>query len=139
MRAANWRWSSDAETTAHFRRFARIHELLAPELAALADEAATTSRPMLRALALVFPDDPGSRSVTDEMLLGDGLLVAPVVTEGATSRSVYLPPGTWFHVWSGERFEGAQTIEIACPIGSPPVFSRDVDRPDLRDPALALP
>jgi alpha-glucosidase len=139
MRTANWRWSSDAETTTHFRRFARIHELLAPELAALADEAATTSRPMLRALALVFPDDPGSRAVIDEMLLGDTLLVAPVVTEGTTRRSVYLPPGTWFHVWSGERFEGARTIEVDCPIGSPPVFSRDVDRPDLRDPALSTP
>jgi sulfoquinovosidase len=139
MRTANWRWSSDVETTAHFRRFARIHEVLGPELAALADEAARTSRPMLRALALVFPEDPGSRSVRDQMLLGDALLVAPVVTEGTTSRSVHLPPGTWFHVWTGERFEGPRTLDVACPIGSPPVFSRGVDRPDLRDPGLATP
>jgi alpha-glucosidase (family GH31 glycosyl hydrolase) len=94
---------------------------------------------MLRALALVFPEDPGSRSVRDQMLLGDALLVAPVVTEGTTSRSVHLPPGTWFHVWTGERFEGPRTLDVACPIGSPPVFSRGVDRPDLRDPGLATP
>ncbi len=132
MRAANWRWSSDAETIAHFRRFARIHEALGPELAALADEASATSRPMLRALALVDPDDLASRGVIDEMFLGDDLLIAPVLDEGAVRREVYLPRGVWFHVWSGERFEGGRTIEIDAPIGSPPVFSRDVDRPDLR-------
>jgi alpha-glucosidase len=132
QRMANWRWSSDAETTAHFRRFARIHEALRPELERLADEAATTSRPMLRPLALVFPDDPGSRGIADEMLLGDDLLVAPVVEEGVTRTRVYLPPGTWFHVWTGERHEGARAIEVDCPIGSPPVFSRGADRPELR-------
>jgi len=132
MRTANWRWSSDAETIAHFRRFARIHEALGPELARLADDAATTSRPMLRPLALAYPDDSGSRAITDEMLLGADLLIAPVVEEGVTRTSVYLPPGTWFHVWTGDRFEGPRSIEIDCPLGSPPVFSRDTDRADLR-------
>ncbi len=132
MRAANWRWSSDAETIAHFARFARIHEALRPELERLADEAALTSRPILRPLALVYPDDAASRRVIDEMLLGDSLLVAPVLEEGVTRTSVYLPPGSWFHVWTGTRHEGGATIEIDCPIGSPPVFSLGVDRPDLR-------
>ena len=65
-------------------------------------------------------------------LLGDDLLVAPVIEEGATSREVYLPPGTWFHVWTGATHEGGQTITIDAPIGSPPVFSRGTDRADLR-------
>ena len=132
LRLANWRWSSDAETTAHFRRFARIHEALGPELVRLAAEAATTSRPMLRPLALMYPEDPGSRAVTTEMLLGDDLLIAPVLAEGVTRASVYLPPGAWFHVWTGTRYEGGTSIDIDCPIGSPPVFSRGADRPDLR-------
>lgn len=132
MRTANWRWSSDTETIAHFRRFARIHEALVPELLRLADEAARSSTPIVRPLSLVYPDDPGSRGIVDEMLLGEDLLVAPVLAQGVVRRSVYLPPGTWFHVWSGERHEGARRIDVDCPVGSPPVFSRGVDRPDLR-------
>ncbi|MCB9600337.1 MAG: hypothetical protein H6720_08285 [Sandaracinus sp.] len=129
---ANWGWDSDAETTAHFRRFARIHEALVPELLALADEGATTSLPPMRHLALVFPDDVQSRAQSESFLLGDDLLVAPVIEEGATSREVYLPPGTWFHVWTGATYEGGQTITLDAPIGSPPVFSRGADRADLR-------
>ncbi len=132
MSSVNWSWDHDAPTTAHFRRFARIHEVLAPHLRELAAEAATSSVPIVRHLAFVFPDDVGSRAVSDELLLGDDLLVAPVVTAGATSRSVYFPPGAWFDVWTGARVDGPQTMTVDAPIGSPPVYSRDVDRTDLR-------
>jgi alpha-glucosidase (family GH31 glycosyl hydrolase) len=47
-------------------------------------------------------------------------------------RGVYLPPGTWFDVWSGAEHVGGGTIEVAAPIGRPPVFSRGADRADLR-------
>lgn len=131
-RSLNWNWDGDAETTAHFRRFARIHELLLPELMTLAAEAASSSMPMLRHLTLVFPDDVASRTVADQYMLGDTLLVAPVVAEGATTKQVYLPPGTWFHVWTGDMHTGGQTITVAAPIGQPPVFSLGVDRADIR-------
>lgn len=129
---SNWNWNSDAETIAHFRRFARVHEALAPTFEALAREASETSIPPLRHLALVFPDDVESRAVSDQFMIGDDLLVAPVVHEGETAREVHLPPGTWFHVWTGTMYAGGQTVRIDAPLGSPPVFSLDADRPDLR-------
>jgi alpha-glucosidase len=128
----NWKWSRDAETTTHFRRFARIHVALAPELAMWALQGAQSSLPMVRHLMLEFPEDPTSREISDQYMLGDAFLVAPVVTAGATSRDVYLPPGQWFHLWTGQMYEGGQAITIDAPIGSPPVFSRGVDRPALR-------
>jgi alpha-glucosidase (family GH31 glycosyl hydrolase) len=70
--------------------------------------------------------------VSDQYLIGESLLVAPVVFEGLVARDVYLPPGTWYHVWTGTAYTGPATISVAAPIGSPPVFSKDVDRPDLR-------
>ncbi|HEY8429157.1 MAG TPA: HtaA domain-containing protein, partial [Sandaracinaceae bacterium] len=71
--------------------------------------------------------------VTVSVADGTGTLSADVTAEGATRRTVYLPRGaTWFHVWTGEAHEGGRTIEVDAPIGSPPVFSRDRDRPDLR-------
>ena len=87
---------------------------------------------MVRHLMLQYPEDAEARAVDDQYLLGADLLVAPVVEEGATGRSVYLPAGTWYHLWSGEPYQGGQRITVEAPIGSPPVFARDTDRADLR-------
>jgi sulfoquinovosidase len=132
-RDENWAYHKDQETLAHFTRFSRIHERLAPEIVALAEEAGRTGAPIVRHLMLAYPDDATSRATDDEFLLGDRLLVAPVVTEGARSRRVYFPPGAaWFHVLTGARFEGGATVEVDAPLGTPPVFARDADRTDLR-------
>ncbi len=132
MKDANWSWDKDAETTNHFRRMTHIHAALAPDFMALATEAAQTGTPILRHLMLEFPDDPEARKVNDQFLIGDALLVAPVVEQGATSRSVYLPKGTWFDVWTGQMHSGGSPIMMDAPMGKPPVFSRDKDRADLR-------
>lgn len=121
QRDDNWQWDSDAETIAHFSRMCRVHQALAPELAGWAKEAVTTGRPLVRHLMLEFPDDPASRAVSDQFMLGDALLVAPVVTPGATKRTLYLPPGKWFHVWTGAEHSGGQSVTVDAPIGSPPV------------------
>ncbi|MCB9594209.1 MAG: hypothetical protein H6719_15865 [Sandaracinaceae bacterium] len=132
-RDVNHNWDTDAETIAHFRRFARVHDALRDDLVRASAEAQASGAPLVRHLMLDFPDDRAAWSVHDEYLLGDSLLVAPVVHEGATSRSVYFPEGAaWFHVWTGDRYEGGTTMDVAAPIGSPPVFHRDSDRADLR-------
>jgi len=128
----NWTWDSDAETTAHFARFARIHQALLPEIEAAAREAASSSMPIVRHLILMFPDDPNVVGVEQEYMFGDTLLVAPVVEEGATTREVYLPAGMWFHVFTGDTYEGGQTITVNAPLGTPAVFSLGADRADLR-------
>lgn len=131
QRAANWSWDRDDETTTHFSRFARVHRALAAEIRALGDAHQRTGMPIVRALALVFPAEPRGYDVRDEYLLGDALLVAPVVTMGATSRSVYFPPGPWFDVWDpSRRYEGPMEATVEAPIGRPPVFSR-APRSDL--------
>ncbi len=128
----NWQWDSDAETIAHLRHFALIHEALGPEFKALARAAAQTSAPILRHLMLVFPDDLQSRGISDEFMIGESLLVAPVLEQGAVTRRLYLPPAVWYDVWSGRRYDGGTTNEVDAPIGRPPVFARRADRTDLR-------
>lgn len=137
----NWSWETDAETTAHFRRFTFVHCALRDEFMQLADEAQRTSAPILRHMMLVFPDDRATWNLSDQFMIGDTLLVAPILSEGAASRSVYFPAGTWFNVWTGEPIEGGRTVTVAGPIGSPPVFARGRDRSDLREAenALAVP
>ena len=88
--------------------------------------------PIVRHLVLMFPDDPNVVGQDEEYMFGDKLLVAPVIEEGATTRELYLPAGHWFHVFTGDEYEGGQTITVDAPLGTPAVFSLGVDRPDLR-------
>jgi alpha-glucosidase len=129
----NWNWNSDQDTIDHVRKFTFVHCALADDFQALAEEAAQTGAPILRHMMLVFPDDTATWDLSDQFMIGDSLLVAPVVDEGATTKSVYFPEGTWYDVWTGEAVEGGQRLEVSAPLGSPPAFSRGEDRTDIRD------
>ncbi|MFO0608153.1 MAG: glycoside hydrolase family 31 protein [Polyangiales bacterium] len=117
-------WSYDEAATAIYRDLARVHADLVPYLRAHAVAASRDGTPPLQALALAFPDDPGSLAERDAWLLGDDLYVAPVVTAGATSRRVHVPPGTWVHWYTGEAHSGPADVDVAAPLGRPPVFLR---------------
>lgn len=120
----NWSFQSDAETIAHFRRYAELHMSLVPFFEGLARVAADTGMPIWRGLALEFPDDPAAWPITDEVTVGGVVLVAPVEVPGAASRSVYLPEGRWYP-WSGGQAEiGPATVEVSAPLGEIPVFAR---------------
>jgi alpha-glucosidase (family GH31 glycosyl hydrolase) len=126
-----WRFDKDAETLAHYGRWARLHQKLFPYLRAAADEAAAMGMPMMRSLLLAFPADDAAWSIKDEWLLGPSLLVAPVVTEGATAREVHLPPGRWLPVfpWGGEPVEG--TVQVDVPLTEIPVYVQPGTQLDL--------
>ena len=80
----------------------------------LASNQSAVNLPPLRTLFFEYPDDPGSWLVEDEYMLGANLLVAPLFEDAATSRRVYLPPGTWIDYQSGRSYEGARYHEIAA-------------------------
>jgi alpha-glucosidase (family GH31 glycosyl hydrolase) len=120
-----WSWEKDTETIAHFRRYAALHMALVPTLASLAKEASETGMPMWRGLALHHPDDPEVWPITDQVLLGPGLLVAPVMTEGAASRQVYLPAGRWYPWDAGSAMAGPARIDVQAPVTEIPVFARE--------------
>jgi len=129
----NWHWNADEDTTAHFRKFTYIHCALMNDFMTLAAEAETSGAPIVRHLMLVFPNDAETWNISDQFMIGDSLLVAPVTEQGATSRSVYFPAGTWYNVWTGDPLEGPQQITVDAPIGSPAIYSREQDREDLRN------
>ncbi|HEX8713149.1 MAG TPA: TIM-barrel domain-containing protein [Terracidiphilus sp.] len=67
---------------------------------------------LVRPLFWEFPSDPGSKAIESEWMFGDALLAAPIVAEGATSETVYLPPGRWFDYTTGRSYAGAQSIAV---------------------------
>ena len=62
----------------------------------------------------------------------EGRPLTDVVEQGATTRRMYFPAGTWFNVWTGESVQGEQWTTVDAPIGSPPVYSLGEDREDIR-------
>jgi alpha-glucosidase (family GH31 glycosyl hydrolase) len=79
---------------------------------------------VVRPLLVEFADDPVSADVDDQYLLGDRLLVAPVLEQGARSRRVYLPPGTWVHPFTGEVTEGGGFRTVDAPLDTVPMWQR---------------
>ena len=123
--AENWNWETDAETTAHFARWADLHIRLYPYLYGLAAQAADSGLPMMRALALEYPDWDLAWSIRDQFLLGDRILVAPVVEAGATSRTVDLPEGSWYPLLGGDSQTigaGGDAITVDAPVEECPAF-----------------
>lgn len=68
---------------------------------------------LVRPLAWEFPADPAAAAQETEWMFGDALLVAPVVTEGATTQTVYLPSGNWYDYASGKSYVGAKSVQLA--------------------------
>ena len=92
-----------------------------PRILELAKASAATGEPMLRPLAYVFPDG-GFEAVKDQFMMGDDLLVAPMVAKG-TSRTVRIPKGSW-KADDGSVVEGPRDVTLEVPLARLPYFER---------------
>jgi alpha-glucosidase len=109
----------------------QVHEAYAlryrlmPHIYAAMHRGAVAHVPPVRPLGMDFPDDARARTEQDSFLLGDGLLVAPVLDQGATARAVYLPahPHGWCDFHSGQWLSGGQEITADAPLGRIPLFA----------------
>ncbi len=83
-------WLYGKEFTDYFRKCAEMKYKLMPYVYAQAKKCIESGLPMMRALLIEFPDDPGAWLVDDQYMFGESMLVAPMLEDG-TSRDVYLP------------------------------------------------
>jgi alpha-glucosidase (family GH31 glycosyl hydrolase) len=88
----------------------------------LAKESAKTGEPILKNMEFVFPDQ-GFETIVDQFMLGDKLLVAPVVEKGVTGRNVMLPKGTW-KADDGKIYKGGKPVSIDVPLDRLPYFEK---------------
>ena len=106
------------------RKYLELRYRMLPYLYSAVRECATTGMPIMRALWLHYPNDPAAVARADEYLWGRDVLVAPVFEEGATSRQVYLPRGTWCDFWNSERVEGGREISRDVDLETVPLYVR---------------
>jgi len=100
-----------------------LRQRFAPKFVALAKQAAKDGEPIMRNLEYVFPGQ-GYAEVRNEFLMGDDLLVAPVLEEGAKTRQVVLPPGKW-RADDGKLHVGPVTISVETPLARLPYFQKE--------------
>jgi alpha-D-xyloside xylohydrolase len=98
-------WEYGDKVMAEFRRIDEMKYKLMPYIYAQAKDCSERGLPMLRALFVEYPDDPGSWLVDNEYLFGSDMLVAPLF-EDVPSRNVYLPPGKWIDYQTGKVYSG---------------------------------
>lgn len=110
----------DEEVLELYRRYARLHLRLFPYLWTYWDRLGQDGRAIQRPLGLAHPEL--GEHPDDVYLLGDHLLVAPVVDPGVTERDLVFPEGTWQGWWDGEPYQGRATVP--APLDTLPLFVR---------------
>ncbi len=129
--ADNEIWSYGEKVEEICTKYIMIRERMKPYITKTMREAHEKGTPVMRTLFYEFPEDKKAWNDHEEYMFGADLLVAPVMYKGMTQRSVYLPKGAeWTNMWTGESFDGGQTVTVDAPIDEIPLFVRD--KADIR-------
>lgn len=113
---------SDTETQEFFAKMGKIHKDLYPLFKKYNEEASETGLPIIRHPYLEFPNDENTFDLKYQFMVGDTLMVIPVIEANALKVKGYLPHGKWQHFFTNEIFEGGQFYEFEAPYGQPTVF-----------------
>jgi alpha-glucosidase (family GH31 glycosyl hydrolase) len=122
-----------------WRRYAKLRTQLYPYLLAADGNYRRTGMPLMRDLALVYPDDATASGQEDEFMFGPDLLAAPVHDPGQTQRAVYLPGGRWVDFWRALEYQsgdgslrlrrartlkGSRSVTVPAPLEELPLMVR---------------
>ncbi|QYX81493.1 glycoside hydrolase family 31 protein [Streptomyces akebiae] len=117
-------WEFGDETVEHARVALVERRRLSPYFMTLAHLARRTGAPYVRPLWWGAPEDRTLRDCEDAFLLGDCLLVAPVLEPDVDRRAVQLPRGRWYDTVTGRAYEGPGTVLLEAPLSRVPVLAR---------------
>ena len=115
-------WQFGERAVEIYRKYVKLRYHWIPYFYDLFYEEERTGAPIMRPLMFHYEKDPVARTCNDEFLLGERILVAPVVNQGATKRMVYLPAGEWYDYWTGEKLSGENWIIRDAPIDICPIY-----------------
>jgi alpha-D-xyloside xylohydrolase len=122
-----WQFGGDTSPAyAAMLKFDRLRYRLLPYIYSLAGSVTRRAGSILRPLVMDFRTETAARDIVDEYMFGPAFLISPVMSYGATARSVYLPnaSGGWYDFWTGKASAGAQTVQADAAFDSIPVYVR---------------
>ena len=124
--APNEVWSFGPEVEKILSKYLFLREGMKPYITGLMEQAHEKGTPVMRPLFYDFPEDQKAWEVEDQYLFGPDVLVKPVTEAGCRSVSVYLPAGAdWTNAWTGQRFQGGQTVTVDAPLEQIPLFTKN--------------
>ncbi len=117
-----WRHTSEqcAETC---RKMAKLHTEMYPYIEKCVSEAEKNGEPIIRLMEYSYPNE-GYAEIKDQFLLGDDILVSPVINQGEFFKNVVLPDGVWVDCNDGKEYVGKQTVKIDAPTDKLCYFKR---------------
>ncbi|MDP4552299.1 glycoside hydrolase family 31 protein [Alkalihalobacillus macyae] len=116
-------WEFGPEVEEISKKYIELRYKLMPYLYNAFNDAAETGSPVQQPLVYQFQEDERTYDINDQFMFGESLMAAPVVEEGVTERDVYLPEDAlWVDFWTGEEFEGGQTISRDADLGTMPLY-----------------
>ena len=115
-------WQFGDEVADIYRKYVKLHYTFLPYIYDLLHEEQENGLPVMRPLVMHYEKDPMVYNMNDEFLVGEKLLVAPVVNPGEKVRKVYLPEGTWYSFWTGEKHEGKRFFLEEAPLDHCPIY-----------------
>ena len=115
-------WNYGAEAEAIAAKYIRLRYRLMPYIYSAAHENHLSGISIARPLVIEYPDDPSVANLSSEWMFGSSLLVSPVVAEGATQQTVYLPNGNWYDFNSGKYFAGMTSYTVPVTRSDIPIY-----------------
>jgi alpha-glucosidase len=104
------------------RNALKLRYRLMPYLYGVMEEAHRTGIPALRPMVLEYQNDSQTWNMDDQFMVGDSLLMAPVLRPQVEHRLVYLPKGVWYDFWSNKRHQGPAMVRVDAPLEKLPIF-----------------
>lgn len=124
-------WLFDEEAVDVMREFAELKAELMPYLLEASATTTATGAPVMRPMVMQFPEDPACRTLDAQYLLGEDLVVAPVM-DASGEVDVYLPAGRWVHLLDGELVDataGGRFLRRRYDVHSLGLFAREGSAP----------
>ena len=117
-----WRFGKYYEDI--IRKYLKLRYELLPFLYTTLEEAHRTGVPVFRPLLLNYQNDSNTYNIDDQFMIGEDVLVAPILKPDVTRRLVYLPAGTWYDYWTNKKHTGGTMISVEAPLDTVPMFVR---------------
>lgn len=117
-------WSYGEEAYEIMKKYLDIRLSMKDYISKIMDEASANGSPVIRTMFYEFPEDTKCWEAKEQYMFGDKYLVAPIMYQGMTERSVYFPEGTWKNIHDGKEYEGKTEITVEAPLEIIPVFEK---------------
>jgi alpha-glucosidase len=115
-------WSFGEKWEKIIKKYIELRYQWLPHLYSLFAQTSKNGVPLMRPLLMEYPNDENVTNLTDQFMVGDNVIIAPIMKPDTYHRVVYLPEGNWVNYWTGEVLPGGQHMMIHADIETLPIY-----------------